>query len=527
MNNKEFYKIIREIFAKVDDYTNEDVSITNISELFIVKTYKSILEYGKRNSAEIIANEFYCIWALDSDTENETDDKDDYGLQVYSEPIPEQKSKELENNGMLFLFRVLQYTIENFPRVEKILLDIGFNDPMKIIDKAKRIKVIEDEQQTIEEISSFLQEFDIENPKVKFFISLSFFYSSRDYLIGSLSLCTKEFLLQGLKIVKEIGDNYTRECNEKVGQYMYIISRFDKFLEAHGMALIRIANRFTTFFKENKISTENIWEYFINKNMSDSALSFTISSLFIVYHFLYQKPEYLVKFIFSLLHNDKIPYNLQQKLCASFKEEDYAPIFQYEYEWYCRQNNIQSIVPIRFYYGNPVDLKSFGIEDYDLYNKQNQLDKQERCLIENIPQQIEQAKTVQKCDILSHIDHELYPYYTLFDESRSENKGHTFRKVHLPSLITYAEEIKDSYSVYGFTYLLYKSQYLNWKDTKFDDTFVRSVASLFGIDDKLDKSYTESKAKQKAWKILKDGSNSITDTLLSGRELELLSFGRQ
>lgn len=71
MNNKEFYKIIREIFAKVDDYTNEDVSITNISELFIVKTYKSILEYGKRNSAEIIANEFYCIWALDSDTENE------------------------------------------------------------------------------------------------------------------------------------------------------------------------------------------------------------------------------------------------------------------------------------------------------------------------------------------------------------------------------------------------------------------------------------------------------------------------
>lgn len=188
MNNKEFYKIIREIFAKVDDYTNEDVSITNISELFIVKTYKSILEYGKRNSAEIIANEFYCIWALDSDTENETDDKDDYGLQVYSEPIPEQKSKELENNGMLFLFRVLQYTIENFPRVENILLDIGFNDPMKIIDKAKRIKVIEDEQQTIEEISSFLQEFDIENPKVKFFIALSFFYSSRDYLIGSLSL---------------------------------------------------------------------------------------------------------------------------------------------------------------------------------------------------------------------------------------------------------------------------------------------------------------------------------------------------
>ena len=68
---------------------------------------------------------------------------------------------------------------------------------------------------------------------------------------------------------------------------------------------------------------------------------------------------------------------------------------------------------------------------------------------------------------------------------------------------------------------------MNWKDTKFDDTFVRSVASLFGIDDKLDKSYTESKAKQKAWKILKDGSNSITDTLLSGRELELLSFGRQ
>ncbi|OUO01349.1 hypothetical protein B5F97_06710 [Bacteroides clarus] len=356
----------------MDDYTNEDISITNISELFVVKIYKSILEYGKRNSAEIIAKEFYSIWTLNSDTKNEVDDKDDCGLQVYSEPIPEKKSEELENNGMLFLFRVLQYTIENFPRVENILLDIGFNDPMIIIDKAKSIKEIEDEQQAIEKISSFLQEFDMENPKVNFFIALSFFYSARDHLISSLSKCPKDFLLQVLKFIKEIGDNYTRECNEKVEQYMYIFSRFDKFFEAHEMALIRIANRFTTFFKENKISTENIWKYWINKNMSDSTLAFVVSLCFIYYHFLYQKPEYLVKNIFSLLHNNKIPYKLQQKLCASFKEEDYAPIFQYEYEWYCQQNNIESIVPIRFYYGDPVDLKSFGIEDYDFWNTKTQ-----------------------------------------------------------------------------------------------------------------------------------------------------------
>ncbi len=61
---------------------------------------------------------------------------------------------------------------------------------------------------------------------------------------------------------------------------------------------------------------------------------------------------------------------------------------------------------------------------------------------------------------------------------------------------------------------------------------VKDYLTMYGVnmsekDLALDKSYTESKAKQKAWKILKDGSNSITDTLLSGRELELLSFGRQ
>ncbi len=519
MNNKEFHKIAREISEKMDNYINEDVSITNISELFIIKAYKSILEYSKRTSAEIIANECYSIWTLDWDTENETDDKDDCGLQVYSEPIPEQKSKELENNAMLFFFRVLQYTIENFPRVENILLDIGFNDPMKIIDKAKSIKVIEDEQQTIEEISSFLQEFDIENPKMKFFIALSFFYSGRNYLIGLLSKYPKDFLLQGLKFIKEIGDNYTRECNEKVGQYMYIFSRSEKFFEAHGMALIRIANRFTTFFKEYKISTENIWEYLINKNMPDSALAIQVSLSFICYHFLYQKPEHLVKNIFSLLHDNKIPYNLQQKLCASFKEEDYAPIFQYEYEWYCQQNNIKSIVPIRFYYGDPVDLKSFGIVDYDLYNWESPFySTEENNSIKELPQKETNNQFIQEYDILSKISYSLYPYYTLFDESASTEKGYIFRKIYLPSLIVYADSIQDNYSLYGFAYLLYKSQYLNWGDLKFNEKFVRAIAGVFAIDFKPEQPYIESKAKLKAWEILKN--SSIPLGILDEKEID-------
>ena len=73
--------------------------------------------------------------------------------------------------------------------------------------------------------------------------------------------------------------------------------------------------------------------------------------------------------------------------------------------------------------------------------------------------------------------------------------------------------------MYGFAYLLYKSQYLNFQKIKFDSNLVDLVTSAFLINDKLKEiEYVESKAKFKAWQILKRKKKTIPMTLLSEEE---------
>lgn len=42
---------------------------------------------------------------------------------------------------------------------------------------------------------------------------------------------------------------------------------------------------------------------------------------------------------------------------------------------------------------------------------------------------------------------------------------------------------------------------------KFDEIFVRKIAGIFNLQDKLTTSYPENKAKNKAWEILQENKN--------------------
>lgn len=198
---------------------------------------------------------------------------------------------------------------------------------------------------------------------------------------------------------------------------------------------------------------------------------------------------------------------LKDALRKSLKEPDFAPIIQFEYNWFLEKTESDNLFTDIFYSGELINLNSFGIVDYDLYNWESPFyTAEENNSVKESPQIGTNNQFIQEYDILSRISYELYPYYTLFDESASTEKGHIFRKIYLPSLIIYANNIQDNYSLYGFAYLLYKSQYLNWKGLKFDEKFVCGIASVFAIDFNPKQSYVESKAKLKAWEILENSS---------------------
>lgn len=234
--------------------------------------------------------------------------------------------------------------------------------------------------------------------------------------------------------------------------------------------------------------------------------AFFLDFIFVFYFLLYSVP-FLVVLSFQLLSSEKAPLYLKDALRKSLKEPDFAPIIQFEYNWFLEKTESDNLFTDIFYSGELINLNSFGIVDYDLYNWESPFyTAEENNSVKESPQIGTNNQFIQEYDILSRISYELYPYYTLFDESASTEKGHIFRKIYLPSLIIYANNIQDNYSLYGFAYLLYKSQYLNWKGLKFDEKFVCGIASVFAIDFNPKQSYVESKAKLKAWEILENSS---------------------
>ena len=262
---------------------------------------------------------------------------------------------------------------------------------------------------------------------------------------------------------------------------------------------------------------DNIWSALINNNYQKSDIEFSdtflLDIIFLHYYFIYQHPQYIIKLGFSLM-SDSISTQIKEAMFSSFSAERYAPVTQYEYNWWCNETGKRLSLPYHFFDGT-IDLRHINIVDYNLYDRQGVSDTKSLYDTNSLF-----GEELHINDEVEQISRELYPYYTVFDESGSMERGHVFKKIYLIPLTIYAKKIKDSYSIYGFAYLLYKSQYLNWIDIEFDNTFVRKIAYIFGIEDKLEKTYPESKTRTKAWEIFEN--SPIPQGLLSEKEIKNL-----
>ena len=481
-------------------------------------------------------SEFKALMQVSSNDKTPVEDSED-SISL-DNSIDEQKNKQFYK---ILLFRNYQSLIEDLPNIENILLQIGVENPKEFAVRVKCIDKIssEDDWKVVNMTVDCFEEKD--NKQKSYFTGLSFYYQLRKCLLMLFDILDKDTFLFLAKRIKYIGDRYFDTYKERMMIYRDIFNKFDEYFIHHNEGLIRIfEKRYLNLIKRYKMT-----DLYTNdeKDLQDNSLDNTpddysispaliLDIMFIAYFILYHLPVF-IPVGFWLLKSDKTPLNLKISLRESFKKPDYAPLIQheydwhqYEYDWYQHESDkTEELFKDIFYSGASVDLSTFGIVDYDLSNWKHSFDTAEENNSIQEPSQIETSPSLfqEFNNVFSLIDNELYPYYVLFEENTSSEKGHLFRKVYLSSLITYADTINDDYSLYGFAYLIYKSQFLNWRRLKFNDGFVHKIGLIFAIKTPNTKKYSESKAQCKAWEILKK-SQLIPKELLADKEIRLLEL---
>lgn len=528
MTNVEYKKRAQEILDEVASIEFEnDNTITNISELFYLKIREAIIHW--RNKKISTYNEFINLTsALSEDNTN---------VEVSDSSISLGNNIDIQENECYYkivTFRCYQLLIDDLPNIENVLLQLGIENPKEFAARVKSIDKISSKDDW-EIVNMTIDYFLGKDDKQKsYFTGLSFYYQLKRYLLVVFGLLDKDTFLWESKRIKYIGEHYFDIYKERITIYRDILNNFDEYFTHHFRALIRIfKQKYPNYLKGCKLNDfydmdkEDSQDNLLDDMPDDYPISpaIILDIMFLAYFFLYHHPV-LIPTGFWLLKSDKTPFDLKKSLRESLKKSDYAPLVQYEYD--CYQNRFdktEDLFKDFFYSGAAVDLSTYGIVDYDLFNCQYSSDTTEENNSIQEPTQIETSSSLfQQCsDIFSWIDNELYPYYVLFEANTSTEKGHLFRKVYLAPLITYADAINDDYSLYGFAYLIYKSQYLNWHRLKFNDGFVRKIGLIFAIKSPNTKKYSESKAQCKAWAIL-EKSEIIPTTLLANEEVELLKF---
>lgn len=490
MTNAEYNEFAKKVLEEVDKIKFEnEKTITHVSELFYLKIREAVIHWRNKKDPYFTAKECEIIF-------NNIDESND---------TSEELSTIYNNSNLRYTqlgrFRMYQLLIENFPNIENILSELGIKDFKDFILKVKNMNEIKSEEDW-EIVSTVVYCFEEKNNKqTNFFSKLASYYWVKNLLLFFLNDFDKDFFLSCSKRAKYIGENYPDICKERLKFYNDIFS--DNYSDNRIEVFIRFTAKNILQKKKNFYKSNLNEEKLEDINISPA---FFLDFIFVFYFLLYSLP-FLVILSFQLLSSEKAPLYLKDALRKSLKEPDFAPIIQFEYNWFLEKPESDNLFTDIFYSGELINLNSFGIVDYDLYNWESPFyTAEENNSVKESPQIGTNNQFIQEYDILSRISYELYPYYTLFDESASTEKGHIFRKIYLPSLIIYANNIQDNYSLYGFAYLLYKSQYLNWKGLKFDEKFVRGIASVFAIDFNPKQSYIESKAKLKAWEILENSS---------------------
>lgn len=464
------------------------LNITNIGEVFLLKI--------KEGLAMLDEHTFPCKGA----------DKVKNRLLPFFNDLTNDESEDvgelpLSDKVCLFisyiLFGGIRLAIKNHPDPEFMLQNMGVENAMDFINRVndvENINNVDELYESINDIGSSLA--SIIGPDKLINISVWGMIS----LFGKkvIRICKQgstEEVLAFFKYIKYLGEKYPLIYKERIASIYYNIKTF--FNDANIGELIP-QTIFDDFFN-NSIYLKSFTDIyaFMDEKFGDEHTYLGLDLMFSIYYLIYDKPQYLVKLGFALML-DKMPGNVSKALFLTFREQDYAALIQYEYVWWCKETGGELSLPFPFFEG-AIDLQNIDIVDYNLDYK----------IPLKIEQTIDDNMSIENRNNYSiQILHDLEPYFVVFDKGVSSEKGSVYKRDYSSLVITFSEKISSSWPVYGLAYILYKSRYFNWGDgCKFDEIFVRKIAGIFNLQDKLTTSYPENKAKNKAWEILQENKN--------------------
>ena len=510
MTNDEYKELASKIINELDDIEGQDLTITNIGELFIMRLHYALSMLNEQTPKIEIVKE---IKNLDDNIEIQEQTEED---KIYSLPEP-KKSQEL---FISLLIKGLNRVIQNWDNIEIILSNLGIDDPNDFIITAKTTFTITDTNKRFE-IECDLVDRLLSVPKSNLaldFLFYAIFEAFRTYIIKACKKISQDDLIEILKDFKYIGAKYADICQDRIIFNNFLCKKifrdtniFFDTCDKYGLTKILDDYIYSHTFDEviEKIVNDE------NLDLTEDQKPFVVDVIFIIYFFVYKRPENLIKMVFFLM-SDKMSTQVQEVMYNSFMSSANNSLIQYEYEWWHKETGQTLNIPFPFS-KERFDKNNTTIVDYDL----DKLEYNPNLLV-NGPETIKgieyhepdkaEIEQTNECNTREQIIRALNPYFRIFIETPNVKKGSYFITHYLDSVITLSETIKDSYNAYGFAYILFHSKYFNWNATEFNDTFVSYIMLVFDIRVAGMKSYPESKAKDCAKKIL-EGKISLQGIL--------------
>ena len=355
MTNEEYKELASKILNDVDNneerLKQEENDIIYTIEVFLIKMKEAIATLDENTFPHCGVDLFKKILPPPNDEEN--DQSDDIGS------LP-------PSDTTLCWLSYMQYTgirlaVKNHADPEYMLSNMGVKNPHNLISQIN--KDIDDREELWDSICDICNQLEsaigIDKLMDIYLWGMASSYG-KQIIKFCKSISQNNFLLI-LKEIEYIGKKYYQIYKERIPLIFFRLKEF-------------ISNRANNI--ENCIPEEILGliienylnEYSFDKHTVDEVTckcpNIMLDVFFLFYYYIYEKPQYIVKLGFTLM-SGKSSAEIQSAIFLSFSSQDYAPLIQYEYEWWRKETGEILSLPFPFFKGT-VNLQSINIVDYKL-----------------------------------------------------------------------------------------------------------------------------------------------------------------